>query len=72
MLSLHTQVENLANLLHQRRAERGCHVDRLEAYRNLVAAILEVPVGSVVDTAAFQPAFVPVVAAIPTRRRNAA
>jgi hypothetical protein len=46
-LTRHTQVENLANLLAARRrqaAARGCRDD---AYRRLIAAILEVPVDGV-------------------------
>ena len=57
MLSLHTQTENLANLLHRRRAQRVQHIDRQQAYRSLVAAILEAPLSSVSDVPAYQPAF---------------
>ncbi len=57
MLSLHTQTENLANLLHRRRAQRAQHVDRQQAYRSLVAAILEAPLSAVQDVPVYQPAF---------------
>jgi len=59
MLSLHTQVENLANLLHQRRSENAGRVDRVEAYRSLVAAILDVPIMSIREPV-LQPALQPV------------
>ena len=51
MLTRHTQVENLANLLAARRRQSVAHTCRREAYRRLVAAVLEVPVEGV-DTSA--------------------
>jgi hypothetical protein len=59
MLSLHTQVENLANLLHQRRSANTGRVDRADAYRSLVAAILDVPVASLREPV-LQPVLQPV------------
>jgi hypothetical protein len=50
-LTRHTQVENLANLLAARRRQaalRGCRDD---AYRRLIAAILDVPVDGVATSA---------------------
>jgi hypothetical protein len=72
MLSLHTQVENLTNLLHARRTERVQRVSRQDAYLNLVAAILDVPVDSVRPSPAYQAAFAPAVATITPQRSRAA
>ena len=72
MLSLHTQIENLANLLHARRAERVQRSSRQEAYRSLVAAILDVPVTNLREAPAYQPAFAPAVASLTPRRSRAA
>ena len=46
-LSLHTQVEDLTNLLRRRRSDRLHAESRQQAYRSLVAAILDVPVTSI-------------------------
>ena len=72
MLSLHTQIENLVNLLHARHAQRVQRVICQEAYRNLVAAILDVPIGSVRETPVYQPAFAPAIATLTSRRSRAA
>ena len=47
MLTRHTQVENLANLLGARRQNAVARARRDEAYRELVATILGVPVEAV-------------------------
>lgn len=72
MLSVHTQVENLANLLHARRAEGGRLGDRHNAYERLVATILEVPISALRDATYRQPALQPVMAEISVERRRAA
>jgi hypothetical protein len=43
-LTRHSQVENLANLLRLRRRHAARADQREQAYRQLVAAILDVPV----------------------------
>jgi hypothetical protein len=70
MLSLHTQIENLANLLHHYRLESAGRVDRADAYRSLVAAILDVPVTSLREPV-LQPALQPVPFASSSRRHAA-
>ena len=50
-LTRHTQVENLANLLAARRRQTVARTCRQDAYRGLVAAILDVSVEGV-DTSA--------------------
>jgi hypothetical protein len=56
MLTRHTQVENLANLLAARRRQTAAHTCRQDAYQRLVAAILEVPVEGVNTSAVPAPA----------------
>jgi hypothetical protein len=72
MLSMHTEVENLFNLLHQRRAQHTQHTRRQQAYRALVAAILDEPVTSVRDVPVYQPAYAGTVTTLAPRRSRAA
>lgn len=72
MLSMHTEVENIFNLLRQRRAERVQRFDRQQAYRSLVAAIFEQPVTSVRDVPVYQPAFAGAVTSLARSRSRAA
>jgi hypothetical protein len=72
MLSVHTQVENLANLLHARRAEGGRSGDRHRGYERLIATILEVPISALHDTTYREPVLQPVMAEVSVERRRAA
>jgi hypothetical protein len=72
MLSVHTQVENLVNLLHARRAEGGRPGDRHHAYERLVATILDVPIAALEDATYRQPALQPVTAEVSFERRRRA
>ena len=72
MLSVHTQIENLASLLHARRAEGGRQGDRHHAYERLIATILEVPITALEDATYRQPTLQPVMAEISVPRRRAA
>jgi hypothetical protein len=50
MLTLHTQVENLANLLRVRRSASAQRTTVEQAYVSLAAAILDVPATRLVQT----------------------
>ncbi|MBV9170444.1 MAG: hypothetical protein JOZ81_10210 [Chloroflexi bacterium] len=72
MLTRHTQVENLANLLGARRSAAAREAGVQHAYLNLVAAVLDVPVSRLgqpeIATMTNQPAVLPIRSA----RRQAA